>query len=255
MLTFFRRIRKGLLNSGATGKYILYSSGEILLVMIGILLALQVNNWNEDKKQKTVETKVLNDIKNALASDISNQFAKHMKRINTDVRSLNVIFNHVENHLPYHDNLDAHYIVLSRAGGRLWAPQITAYKLLESLGIDLITSDPLKNSILNIYNLAYPEITASFENYKKNIYDYARPIARRQFHTDSGMFTDNYEIFTSSDVMRLTPINYAELSSDVEFLNVIKSLKLAAVIDLNHLKDKKENVQNVIRLIDIELNR
>jgi hypothetical protein len=42
MLTFFRRFRKELLDRGSTSKYLLYAIGEILLVMIGILLALQV---------------------------------------------------------------------------------------------------------------------------------------------------------------------------------------------------------------------
>lgn len=51
MLTFFRRIRNGLLGEGAATRYLLYALGEILLVMIGILLALQVNNWNEERKE------------------------------------------------------------------------------------------------------------------------------------------------------------------------------------------------------------
>jgi len=50
MLTFFRRIRKGLLGSGATSKYLVYAVGEIALVVIGILIALQINNWNEGRK-------------------------------------------------------------------------------------------------------------------------------------------------------------------------------------------------------------
>ena len=50
MLTFFRRIRKGLLEGGATRKYLLYAIGEIALVVIGILIALQINNWNEGRK-------------------------------------------------------------------------------------------------------------------------------------------------------------------------------------------------------------
>lgn len=52
MITFFRRIRKRLLLESSIGKYLLYATGEIILVMVGILLALQVNNWNEERKNK-----------------------------------------------------------------------------------------------------------------------------------------------------------------------------------------------------------
>jgi len=50
MITLFRRIRQKLIDSGSITKYLLYAIGEILLVVIGILIALQINNWNEDRK-------------------------------------------------------------------------------------------------------------------------------------------------------------------------------------------------------------
>ena len=49
MIKFFRKIRQKLLGKGKIRRYLVYALGEILLVMIGILLALQVNNWNEEK--------------------------------------------------------------------------------------------------------------------------------------------------------------------------------------------------------------
>ena len=52
MLKFFRKIRQNLLSEGKTGKYIKYAFGEIILVVIGILIALQINTWNEDYKSK-----------------------------------------------------------------------------------------------------------------------------------------------------------------------------------------------------------
>ena len=52
MLTFFRRIRKALLGDGATSKYLLYAIGEIALVVIGILIAIQLNNINTKQEEK-----------------------------------------------------------------------------------------------------------------------------------------------------------------------------------------------------------
>lgn len=50
MINFFRKIRKRLLEENKISKYLLYAIGEIVLVVIGILIALQINNWNERKK-------------------------------------------------------------------------------------------------------------------------------------------------------------------------------------------------------------
>jgi hypothetical protein len=52
MINFFRKIRKQLADDNKPLKYARYAIGEIVLVMIGILLALQVNNWNEDRIKK-----------------------------------------------------------------------------------------------------------------------------------------------------------------------------------------------------------
>ncbi len=49
MITIFRRVREKLIASGSVTKYLLYATGEVLLVVIGILLALQINNWNEER--------------------------------------------------------------------------------------------------------------------------------------------------------------------------------------------------------------
>ena len=79
MLTFFRRIRKGMLEEGSTRltgssgrayKYLLYAIGEILLVVVGILLALQVNNWNTNKRETKELHSYLISIKNNLDADL-----------------------------------------------------------------------------------------------------------------------------------------------------------------------------------------
>ena len=59
MIKFFRKIRQNLLSEGKTEKYFKYAIGEILLVVIGILIALQINNWNEQRKANKQELLLL----------------------------------------------------------------------------------------------------------------------------------------------------------------------------------------------------
>lgn len=63
MLKFFRRIRKSLLEENKIGKYFKYAIGEIFLVVLGILIALQINNWNQSRLEIKEEQKILLNLK------------------------------------------------------------------------------------------------------------------------------------------------------------------------------------------------
>jgi hypothetical protein len=63
MIKFFRQIRFDLMEKNKTGKYLKYAIGEILLVIIGILIAVSINGWNEDRKLKKAEQSILKDLK------------------------------------------------------------------------------------------------------------------------------------------------------------------------------------------------
>lgn len=64
MIKFFRNIRKNLLTEGKTTKYFKYAIGEIILVVIGILIALQINNWNQERHLKNEEQNIVKNIHN-----------------------------------------------------------------------------------------------------------------------------------------------------------------------------------------------
>lgn len=92
MLKFFRKIRQQLITENRVSKYLLYAIGEIALVVIGILIALSVNNWNEERKSKikvdTFKEKIISDlIKDTL--NIETQIGSADDYIKTIIRFLN----------------------------------------------------------------------------------------------------------------------------------------------------------------------
>ncbi len=68
MLTFFRKIRKSVLGSTGFGKYVLYAVGEILLVVVGILIALKINNWNQFQQDRDEEKRIYTSISDEIGA-------------------------------------------------------------------------------------------------------------------------------------------------------------------------------------------
>ena len=70
MLKFFRSIRKGLLSEGKTSKYFKYAIGEIILVVLGILIALQLNTWNQNRQDRIQEQQILVQLLNEYENNL-----------------------------------------------------------------------------------------------------------------------------------------------------------------------------------------
>lgn len=71
MIKFFRKIRQNLLSEGKIGQYLKYAIGEIVLVVIGILIALSINNWNENRKLKQLKKEYLYSLKRDLTANLT----------------------------------------------------------------------------------------------------------------------------------------------------------------------------------------
>jgi len=240
MIKFFRQIRKHLLAEGKTGKYLKYAVGEIVLVVIGILIALQINNWNENRKDHIAESNILQDIRGSISTDIQ-QLKLRIELAKADIHSANIILNHIEKNIPYNDSLNKHCWVITTTKNKIFTPQISAYKVLESKGIDLISNDQLKKQILDLYNIDYPTLEYEYENYHTNIHDYGRPIAR--------------SFFIAGNNETLKPIDYKSLYANVEFINVLKLIISNDITIDEMLRDLIERCQRIENAIDIELKK
>lgn len=82
MIKFFRHFRQNLLSEGKTRKYFKYAIGEIVLVVIGILIALQINNWNQNRIQNQNEIKFLKGIQNEFK--LNKVYLDNTSKLNTE---------------------------------------------------------------------------------------------------------------------------------------------------------------------------
>ena len=205
MIKFFRKMRQRRLSENKFSKYLLYAIGEIVLVVIGILIALSINNWNESRKEKISEINILQDIKGSISTDII-QLKSRTELAENDIKSANIILNYLEKNLVYNDSLDKYFVIIASTANKDFSPQISAYKVLESKGIDLISNGQLKKEILNLYNIDYYKLIYEYKNFQKNIHDYGRPIAISLFQTT---------INNSEQLPELKPIDHNSLRSNV----------------------------------------
>ena len=152
MSKIFRKIRQNLLSEGKTKSYLKYAIGEIALVVIGILIALQINNWNTRDKQSNTELKILEAMKENLNSDVIDM-EENIKIYSRTRKSTGEILQ-VLNFPGY--ETDSLNLYLGHLGDYATFIETTsAYENLKTIGFEIIKSDSLKKNIMQIYGKQY----------------------------------------------------------------------------------------------------
>jgi len=216
MIKFFRRIRQGLLTenpprgngsvrAGKFSKYLLYAVGEIFLVVVGILIALQINNWNEKRKESITEQKMLHALHEDLLINI-NRLNDDIALEHRSIKQANKIVNHLDERKPYSPSLD---IVFAQA---LYSPDIiiskSSYESIRSIGFDIINSDSLQRGIINLFDVEYAQLIAETVRLENQFWP-------------SSVLPMIHKHFRESEYRKLTPINYEALMEDTTYKNMV----------------------------------
>ena len=241
MLKFFRKIRQNLLSEGKTGKYLKYAVGEIVLVVIGILIALSINNWNENKKLSRVEIGMLNEIKTGLEIDLEDLIAEQ-NYLRRNFNSQKNIIEWIEISEPFNDSLSKHlYNVHMSAEFRY---QSAPYETLKQLGMNSIKNDSLRKQISLLYDLRYENYTIMISNRKtmlSKIYEKSS-----QHFNEIGMI--NKTVMKPLDVVGLRQDNafLFRLKTLNNFDELLIKLSIPRVIkEINQTKNKiEEEIKN-----------
>jgi len=164
MIKFFRRIRQRLISENKFSKYILYAIGEIILVVIGILIALQINNANEVRKERAKEVHYLKNIKTDLQLNIDN-IETFIETRNKQILSASTVLEYYEGK-PLEDLNDLSNNLLNvYIWKKFYQINNTFQELTNSGNLALISNDSIKNSLLNL-DAMYKELKGEEEHYR-----------------------------------------------------------------------------------------
>ena len=154
MLTFLRRIRRSLIESGSSRKYLLYAIGEVALVVIGILIALQINNWNEERKSQAKEIIYLTNISAELKEDSISFQKTWVAKFSSKKASLQLAKDYVNGKLVLQDTVE--FINSIGYGGisglqRFGQNNRTYNELMSTGNLSLISDDFVRNQVVDYY--------------------------------------------------------------------------------------------------------
>lgn len=247
MIKLFRNIRKKLLAEGKTANYLKYAIGEIFLVVIGILIALQINNWNENRKEKTLERKVLIELMKSLENNCNVMVQDSITRIEWNKSSDIIIFS-LQNNVSYSDSLNIHFQNARKPGTNL-SLSSAGYESLKNIGYNIITSDTLRNNIVELFELTQKHLFEEME-YFESFQPDRQVLVDRLFSYDEGKF-DAQKPFD----IPLIPNDYVSLKDNTLYISMIKSVKVQRNIISVFLNSNLNESKKIIRLIKMELNK
>ncbi len=231
-----------------TGKYLKYAIGEIILVVIGILIALQINNWNQLNKTKKEEKELLSLIQNAIKDDLMD-LENASIFIQKEITYADRILYYLEQKTSYPDSLLSDFSILTvNIKNRVSLNQVAIKSFEENE--NLISNDTLRYKIIKLYNESYSKVESELENFKSNLEGISRPLTKTRFilPLEAKVDFDSKTIFYP-----MLPVNFTVLKKDIEFTNAVKTIRSNQVEHLKGCIQTIKDIQKVYQSIDNEL--
>ena len=247
MLRFFRQVRHRLLDDNRFGKYLLYAIGEILLVVIGILIALQIDNWNDERKKQQSERQIL--------QSLSDDFNANLSALDSSMDRIPQVIENYSRVLEYSVQLDSGmtremkntvmstgFVLTNIVDGAL-------ISLLDSDRLEILRSDSLKRMLT-----AYPEQVRFFRRLESDLQEYVvdvqRPMVRSYLSlADFLLVEPRFDEFKRKTFQS----DYEGLLGNKEYINMVMGIRNINQTLLVRCRELHERTRQISQIIEKEL--
>ncbi|PNQ73745.1 hypothetical protein C1T31_05265 [Hanstruepera neustonica] len=243
MIKFFRKIRYNLMNENKTGKYFKYAIGEIILVVIGILIALQINTWNQEHNNRKFEKEMM--------ASIHSEFKNNLTKIKTSI----VQYDKTEQAIRFlmskikasseelkTENIDS--LLAAAVDVYEYHPtQNILTEILSTGNLNLIKNDSLKYQLLH-WSGEFNELNEAWET----LDDFNQHMVIPYLTTKASMKNiDKYSLMAWEEKSKFE-IDYESVFNDLEFENHLDNLGWAVVNYRIVLKRLEKLIKQIIEL-------
>ena len=222
-------------------KYLLYAIGEIVLLVIGIMIAVQINNWNEVKQQKQLELQTLKEIRGSIETNLMEMktlSAQHTVQVG-DFKDL---VRHMDEDLPYHDSLETKMAAIFGWYTPLF--DYAPYETLKTRGVELISNDTIKRNIIAVYEKVIYRISEGLEKFESgNSTSVVLPY-----------FSKHFEMYSTSPA-KVRANDYERIKTDPEYRNILQLLIGIRTFGVNLSNASAQGLEAVLQLLDKEIDR
>jgi hypothetical protein len=230
-----------------TGKYFKYAIGEITLVVIGILIALSLNNWKETRQETLQEVKILRQLS---ADLIDNQAEVEtiLSEVKTRLRSSDSIILFINEKRKLDDSLVKYFTRIRYTS--FFNSANTAYKYIQSEGMNIVSNDSLRTDLTMMYEKEFRNIDLRAIGEDRIQNEVLEPYIRTHFKPIA------WDIHDFSYVKaQVQPINIEVLYGDFEFQNILLEQNAYLQVRNRWLVGTLINLEELIEAVQNEIKR
>lgn len=231
-----------MLSEGKTGKYFQYAFGEVALVVLGILIALQVNNWNEKRKANAETAKIINELNSEFSNNriVLKERIENLKVANDNVRFVLSFINKNKTELQA-INIDS-MINKSLKYGNYNPANSTIQELISSGKLGLIQDNSLKENLFNWLQL----IEDADEDFKNQDLQATTLLIPYLYKNISMKNINKYDSVGIENKSELYNDDYQQVFNDLEFENLYQGKLFWNTVMIDHFKELDSLAKEII---------
>ncbi len=256
MISFFRKIRQNLLNQGKTARYFKYAIGEIFLVVIGILIALQINNWNSQRNERNQEQLILESLKASFIENLNTLIKAKSDTKKVHVACVDLLALIHPTQVTY-TNDEVNSLLSQILHYYTWDPTTGAFnQVINSGHFNIIQSKEIKIKVSNWSRL----ITDSAKDFNiSNDHLFNSIVLYLSQHANIKNMPIPESLYSNTKLSVIPPSNfesdYIKMMSSKEFENLIHWQAINLFYIVNEYEKIQSYLETTLKLIDVEIKK